>query len=351
MTPSDDIRDLLGRYATGSLTVEERQRLFDAALDDQALFEELAREDEVKLLLAEPGARDRMIRALEPPKRNRAWIFGVAATAALTAVVAVFLLYPAPKPRPVEVAKVTTTPTPVAQPESAPPPAASAPAKTEGTARRDVAATENSRAEPRREKTPTPSKAKAAAGTSEPADTVVVADQPAKDEAKKKEAVQVQAATTSVASPPQTVEVTAATPAPIQQFTPKQQAGFGGPRQQQMAGQARVPLPPPANSVADSKALPFGFHYSTVIPGHLSIIPAADGYLFVKSNDGTVLFGPKLSAAGIIVDLPLQSAVTSVTVTFSEGSSPVETKPTLRSEPVGDIEGLRAMAVQIKINP
>jgi hypothetical protein len=340
MTPSDDIRDILARYATGSLTEEERQRLFDAALNDQDLFEELAREDEMKLLLAEPGARDRMIRALEPPKRNRAWIFGAATAVALTTVIAVVMLRPAPKPQPVEVAKATPPPTTVVQPENAPPPApASAPATSEETARRDLA----KEAEPRLENAPPSPKAKV------PADTVVVADQPAKDDAKEKEAVNVRAAAASALSSSQTVEVAPVTPA-SQQSAPKQQAGVGGPRQQQMAAHRAV-LPAPSNAVADSKTTPFGFHYSTVIPAHLSIIPAVDGYLFVKSNDGTVLFGPKLSAAGIIVDLPLKDGVTSATITFSENASPVETKPTVRSEPVGDIEGGRALAIQVKITP
>src|SRR6516225_3269122 len=96
--PSDDIRDLMGRYATGSLSVEEQKRLFDAALDDQELFDELAREQEMKMLLDAPGARDRLIHALAPPKRKAPWIFAVAATAALTVVLALFLSRPGPKP-------------------------------------------------------------------------------------------------------------------------------------------------------------------------------------------------------------------------------------------------------------
>ena len=34
----EDIEKLLGGYATGTLTGEERQALFEAALTDQALF-------------------------------------------------------------------------------------------------------------------------------------------------------------------------------------------------------------------------------------------------------------------------------------------------------------------------
>ena len=41
---TDDIRKLLGGYATGTLTEDERQALFAAALQDQTLFEALADE-------------------------------------------------------------------------------------------------------------------------------------------------------------------------------------------------------------------------------------------------------------------------------------------------------------------
>src|SRR5580658_2725726 len=121
MTHGDDIMDLLGRYATGSLTEAERQRLFDAALSDQDLFEELAREQELKRLLEEPGARDRMIRALEAPTRRATWILSAAVAAALSVVLIAFVMRPRPKPQPV--AMVTPPPAPVALsiPEAAPP--------------------------------------------------------------------------------------------------------------------------------------------------------------------------------------------------------------------------------------
>ena len=43
MTP--DLHKLLGGYAAGTLTPEERRALFDAALADQALFDALADEE------------------------------------------------------------------------------------------------------------------------------------------------------------------------------------------------------------------------------------------------------------------------------------------------------------------
>ena len=86
---SDEARKLLGGYATGSLTEAEKTALFQAALEDQELFDELAGEQVLKEVLDQPGARQRLIAALEPP-RQRAWLWvTAAATAGLAIVVGV----------------------------------------------------------------------------------------------------------------------------------------------------------------------------------------------------------------------------------------------------------------------
>ena len=54
---ADEARKLLGGYATGSLTEAERKVLFEAALQDQELFDELAGEQVLKEVLDEPGTR------------------------------------------------------------------------------------------------------------------------------------------------------------------------------------------------------------------------------------------------------------------------------------------------------
>jgi hypothetical protein len=76
MNPGD-IRKLLGGYAAGTLTEEERRALFEAALTDQDLFDELAREQALKELLEDPGARRQLLAALEEKpgllERFRAW--------------------------------------------------------------------------------------------------------------------------------------------------------------------------------------------------------------------------------------------------------------------------------------
>ena len=59
----EDIRKLLGGYATGTRTAEERQALFEAALDDQELFDALAKEQPLRDLLEDPAARAHLLAA------------------------------------------------------------------------------------------------------------------------------------------------------------------------------------------------------------------------------------------------------------------------------------------------
>ena len=120
----EDIEKLLGGYATGSLSAEERQRLFEAALEDQEIFEALAREQDFKDLLETPGAREELLVALEgepalagmamaaapaaarpapvPEQKSfwswltQPWPWAVAATAAFSAIL-FFALRPQPK--------------------------------------------------------------------------------------------------------------------------------------------------------------------------------------------------------------------------------------------------------------
>jgi hypothetical protein len=66
MSP-EDIRKLLGGYATGTLTTEEQQALFAAALEDQELFDALAREQSLRDLLRDPAARAELLGALDTP--------------------------------------------------------------------------------------------------------------------------------------------------------------------------------------------------------------------------------------------------------------------------------------------
>jgi hypothetical protein len=93
---SEQARKLLGGYATNSLTEAERKALFEAALDDQELFDALQQEEALKELLADPASRNQIHRALiEAPVSRpvRAWFSearlwgGLAGTVAAAALI------------------------------------------------------------------------------------------------------------------------------------------------------------------------------------------------------------------------------------------------------------------------
>jgi hypothetical protein len=107
----EDIDKLLGGYATGTLTPEEREALFAAALEDQQIFEALAREEPLRELLQDPFAKTRLLTALEqkPEPRYRRWlrpaVWAIPA-AGLAAVVALLVLERPPARQPVTIAQV-----------------------------------------------------------------------------------------------------------------------------------------------------------------------------------------------------------------------------------------------------
>jgi len=67
-----DIEKLLGGFAADTLTSEEKQSLFTAALQDQQLFNALADEQALKELLADPDVRRRLLASLEQKSASRA---------------------------------------------------------------------------------------------------------------------------------------------------------------------------------------------------------------------------------------------------------------------------------------
>jgi hypothetical protein len=77
----EEIQKLLGGYATGTLTPAEQTALFEAALEDQELFDALAREQSVRDLLRDPAARGFLLAALDEPRltwtqRAGRWVLG-----------------------------------------------------------------------------------------------------------------------------------------------------------------------------------------------------------------------------------------------------------------------------------
>ena len=75
-----DLEKLLGGFAADTLTPEEKQTLFTAALQDQQLFNALADEQALKELLSDPDVRRRLLthcsrRAPQAPTvRCHGWI-------------------------------------------------------------------------------------------------------------------------------------------------------------------------------------------------------------------------------------------------------------------------------------
>jgi hypothetical protein len=143
VTP-DDAKKLIGGYATGSLSETERKLLFEAALEDQDLFDQLAHEQGLKELLDEPGAKQRLIAALGPsqPRAIPWWKRPVTWTAAGVVAAGLAVLSwtifhapkpmriaqvstPAPPPAPVDapvgVPEVKATPAPARQKKAVPP--------------------------------------------------------------------------------------------------------------------------------------------------------------------------------------------------------------------------------------
>jgi hypothetical protein len=112
---NEEIRKLLGGYATNTLTEAERKVLFEAALDDQELFNAMQEEQSLKDLLSDPESREQVRQALETPSRGKQaaarwshwWAWGGAASAVAAAIVIVAVIRSNPsQPKPREVASV-----------------------------------------------------------------------------------------------------------------------------------------------------------------------------------------------------------------------------------------------------
>jgi hypothetical protein len=142
----EDIRKLLGGYATRTLSQEEQKALFEAALHDEKLFAALADEHALREMLDDPGNRAAMLQAVRPAparpapaRRAFRWMVPVSIAAGLVVIASVVFVYQR-RPQPVEMAKVVQ---PALQPEirveppaaSGPTAAASAPSPTPSPAR------------------------------------------------------------------------------------------------------------------------------------------------------------------------------------------------------------------------
>ena len=104
----EDIQNLLGGFATDTLSDREREALFTAALHNQKLFDALADEQALRDLLSDPASRRQVLEALQPAKRGafewlRGWmrrplVWAVAGCAVAALVVAIAIRQPRPLP-------------------------------------------------------------------------------------------------------------------------------------------------------------------------------------------------------------------------------------------------------------
>src|SRR5438105_4673904 len=96
-----DIQNLLGGFATDTLTAQERQLLYTAALNDQALFDAMADEQALREFLSDPVNRRRLLQSLGAAKPGRAWMrwpgaWAMAGGLAAVVLVAVAVRHTAP---------------------------------------------------------------------------------------------------------------------------------------------------------------------------------------------------------------------------------------------------------------
>src|SRR5579859_3799108 len=116
----EDIQNLLGGFATDTLTDRERELLFTAALQNQELFDALANEQALRELLSDPASRRQLLQSLEPEKRGvLAWmrkpLFWAVAASAMTALVVAVAVRQA-RPPATQIAETLSRSEPAPQP-------------------------------------------------------------------------------------------------------------------------------------------------------------------------------------------------------------------------------------------
>ena len=251
----DEARKLLGGYATGSLTEAERAALFQAALEDQELFDELADEAALKEVLDEPGARQRLITAIEPPTKHRAWLWITAvATLAIAAVIGIVVSRQITAPPPQQIAQVMKSPEPAAAPVEPVAPPAPAPAPA-------IIGRNGPPASPPAPAPPPELKKEENAAVAEQADQLQKAKPQAASEA------------------------------------------------------LRLNGLPQASEAAAIASRVFAFNYSVSPEGFLEITPTASGYLLVSASDAIVFRTTLVGVSTLRIAIP--SGATSLVIAFS----------------------------------
>ncbi len=315
----DEIRGLIGGYATGSLTEEERGILFNAALEDQELFDELAREQALRDAIEQPGGRERLLRALQPRHRWRPmWVWAAAAAAAVAVVSGIIVMRSVPQPQ--QIARVEVPPPPPIQaPEPAPP--AEPPAATPAAAPQPLPKT----APAKEIAPPAPVAGAGAVREATEAPAVPAPEKPplppppkAEAPAPKQESA---AATGTVAG------TISPTPAGVGGAVAEARGGRGGRAAVRDeaggggGGGLRANRALVAPLAAQAPAPPrFSFDYSVTPEGLLRITPAANGFLSVSSDNGTSVsdvLSSRQVQTGSFTELRLPANTVTAIVLFS----------------------------------
>ena len=130
---NEEIRKLLSGYATNTLSESEQKALFEAALQDQELFDALEDEQALRNLLDDDVSRKLVRQSLAQQARgpwwSRWWTWASATAAVAAGVFAFFLMRPAEVPHQAEVEVARNQPpAQVSAPESPPKVAPATPA-------------------------------------------------------------------------------------------------------------------------------------------------------------------------------------------------------------------------------
>jgi hypothetical protein len=144
----EDIRKLLGGYATNTLSEEEQKALYEAALQDDKLFAALADEHALREMLDDPQARAALLRAVAPPPVShdaaRRWLVPVSIAASVLVIASVVFVFNRPNDLPkTEIAR--TVAQPALQPE----------VRTDSPAKENVPAVPQALPQPRKPEAPT----------------------------------------------------------------------------------------------------------------------------------------------------------------------------------------------------
>lgn len=395
----DDIRKLIGGYATGTLTEAERRILFEAALDDQELFDELAREQALKEMLEEPGAKSRLIAALaeaSPVPKLAWWKTPITWVAAALAAAAVLALVIVRQPQPSQYAQVRTeAPAPPSVPAPSVPAASAAPQparpSNEPVQSKEPAAPPAPLAQPPAAlaKKTEPAKDTDASktgnlrgtGEAKEADTALAEPAASAEKAERSEKRDTQEDAKAPQLKAQAVGAQAApAPQPASGFRQLSQAGQqqAGNQQQQQVQSGPAPQSRRAPAAAGraggviggvarapsflvSRRPRFAFDYSIESGPQLVIKAAANGYLSVSATESKSRIFPASGegavAAGSTTRIPIPADVQTVTIVFSASpGDAVDEISSTKDAPTGTVEDPNPspnsrLAIELKVQP